>query len=47
VFTFIQLKGIENNIYVQVGLIMLVGLLAKNAILIVNMLFNGEGQARA
>ena len=35
VFTFIQLKGLENNIYVQVGLIMLVGLLAKNAILIV------------
>ena len=27
--------GIDNNIYVQVGLIMLVGLLAKNAILIV------------
>jgi HAE1 family hydrophobic/amphiphilic exporter-1 len=35
VFTFINLAGIENNIYVQVGLIMLVGLLAKNAILIV------------
>ncbi len=35
VFAFITLFGIENNIYVQVGLIMLVGLLAKNAILIV------------
>lgn len=35
VFAFIGLKGIDNNIYVQVGLIMLVGLLAKNAILIV------------
>ncbi|HEY0272871.1 MAG TPA: efflux RND transporter permease subunit, partial [Chitinophaga sp.] len=35
VFIFIGLTGIENNIYVQVGLIMLVGLLAKNAILIV------------
>lgn len=35
VFIFIRLFGIDNNIYVQVGLIMLVGLLAKNAILIV------------
>ena len=35
VFMFINLSGIDNNIYVQVGLIMLVGLLAKNAILIV------------
>ena len=35
VFVFINVMGIDNNIYVQVGLIMLVGLLAKNAILIV------------
>ncbi len=35
VFAFINLMGIDNNIYVQVGLIMLVGLLAKNAILII------------
>ncbi len=35
VFVFIGLAGIENNIYVQVCLIMLIGLLAKNAILIV------------
>ncbi|XZF14913.1 efflux RND transporter permease subunit [Chitinophagaceae bacterium MMS25-I14] len=35
VFAFINLVGIDNNIYVQVCLIMLVGLLAKNAILIV------------
>ncbi|MBN8878388.1 MAG: efflux RND transporter permease subunit [Sphingobacteriales bacterium] len=35
VFAFINLTGIDNNIYVQVGLIMLVGLLAKNAILII------------
>ena len=35
VFAGIQLFGIENNIYVQVAMIMLIGLLAKNAILIV------------
>ncbi|MEC5146356.1 efflux RND transporter permease subunit [Chitinophaga sp. 212800010-3] len=35
VFGAIALAGIENNIYVQVGLVMLIGLLAKNAILIV------------
>ncbi len=35
VFAFIGFAGLDNNIYVQIGLIMLVGLLAKNAILIV------------
>ncbi len=35
VFLGIKLAGIENNIYVQVAVIMLIGLLAKNAILIV------------
>ncbi|WP_186756438.1 efflux RND transporter permease subunit [Echinicola salinicaeni] len=35
VFIAINLAGINNNIYVQVSLIMLIGLLAKNAILIV------------
>jgi len=34
-FIVLGLTGIENNVYVQVALIMLVGLLAKNAILIV------------
>ena len=34
-FTFAWLFGIANNIYVQITLIMLIGLLAKNAILIV------------
>jgi hydrophobic/amphiphilic exporter-1 (mainly G- bacteria), HAE1 family len=35
VFSFIGFAGLDNNIYVQIGLIMLIGLLAKNAILIV------------
>ncbi|UOR05542.1 efflux RND transporter permease subunit [Hymenobacter aerilatus] len=35
VFVAVLLAGLENNIYVQVGMIMLIGLLAKNAILIV------------
>jgi HAE1 family hydrophobic/amphiphilic exporter-1 len=35
VFVAIGLTGIENNIYIQVALVMLIGLLAKNAILIV------------
>lgn len=34
-FAATKFIGLDNNIYVQVGLIMLVGLLAKNAILIV------------
>lgn len=32
---FVKMMGLENNIYFQVALIMLIGLLAKNAILIV------------
>lgn len=35
VFMAIGIAGIDNNIYIQVALIMLIGLLAKNAILIV------------
>ncbi len=34
-FFFLQILGLENNIYAQVALVMLVGLLGKNAILIV------------
>lgn len=34
-FLVLKLMGLENNIYAQIGLIMLVGLLGKNAVLIV------------
>lgn len=34
-FLFLQILGLENNIYAQVALVMLIGLLGKNAILIV------------
>lgn len=35
VYSVINIVGLQNNIYVQVGLLMLIGLLAKNAILVV------------
>ncbi|MDN3588870.1 efflux RND transporter permease subunit [Pedobacter aquatilis] len=34
-FLFLQLFGLENNIYAQVSMVMLIGLLGKNAVLIV------------
>ena len=34
-FLFLWLRGLENNVYAQIGLVMLIGLSAKNAILIV------------
>ncbi len=34
-FLFAKLYGVQNNVYMQIALIMLIGLLAKNAILIV------------
>ncbi|GAA6767714.1 hypothetical protein AAGS39_29290 [Flavobacterium sp. CGRL2] len=34
-FVILQIMGLQNDIYAQVGLIMLVGLLGKNAVLIV------------
>ena len=34
-FIFARIMGVENNIYLQISLVMLIGLLAKNAILIV------------
>lgn len=36
-YFFLQMVGLENNIYAQVALVMLIGLLGKNAILIVEM----------
>ena len=34
-YIFARIMGVENNIYLQISLIMLIGLLAKNAILII------------
>lgn len=34
-FLFLKIMGLENNIYAQVSMVMLIGLLAKNAVLIV------------
>jgi HAE1 family hydrophobic/amphiphilic exporter-1 len=34
-FTTLHFRGLENNVYAQVGLVMLIGLSAKNAILII------------
>lgn len=34
-FTGLVLRGLDNNVFVQIGLIMLIGLAAKNAVLIV------------
>jgi HAE1 family hydrophobic/amphiphilic exporter-1 len=46
-FLFASLFGITNNIYLQITLIMLVGLLAKNAILIVEFALDRRRQGMA
>ena len=43
-FLFAKMMGVENNIYLQTGLIMLIGLLSKTAILITE--FAGENRAK-
>lgn len=45
-YLFLQLLGLENNIYAQVALVMLIGLLGKNAILIVEMANQFRQQGR-
>jgi len=43
-FLFLKLLGLENNIYAQVAMVMLIGLLGKNAVLIVE--FAAQRQAQ-
>ncbi|RYY22412.1 MAG: efflux RND transporter permease subunit [Chitinophagaceae bacterium] len=43
-FLFLKLAGLENNIYAQVALVMLIGLLGKNAILIVEFAIQKRAQ---
>lgn len=44
VYFFVWITGLDNNIYVQVALIMLIGLLAKNGILIVEFALQRRNQ---
>ncbi|HVW61517.1 MAG TPA: efflux RND transporter permease subunit, partial [Puia sp.] len=43
-FFFLKIAGLENNIYAQVALVMLIGLLGKNAILIVEFAIQRQKQ---
>jgi hydrophobic/amphiphilic exporter-1 (mainly G- bacteria), HAE1 family len=46
-FLFLQLAGLENNIYAQVAMIMLIGLLGKNAILIVEFALQRQKEGKS
>ncbi|MDO6430636.1 efflux RND transporter permease subunit [Flavitalea sp. BT771] len=46
-FFFLKVTGLENNIYAQVALVMLIGLLGKNAILIVEFAVQRQKQGIA
>ena len=41
-FLFAKMMGLENNIYLQTGLIMLIGLLAKTAILLTDVRYRAS-----
>jgi HAE1 family hydrophobic/amphiphilic exporter-1 len=45
-FVLLELMGLENNVFAQVGLVMLVGLLGKNAVLIVEFAVQRHQQGR-
>jgi HAE1 family hydrophobic/amphiphilic exporter-1 len=46
-YFFLYLLGLENNIYAQVALVMLIGLLGKNAILIVEFAIHRQKEGRS
>ena len=46
-FLLLQLLGLSNDVYAQIGLVMLVGLLGKNAILIVEFAVQRRGEGLA
>jgi len=45
-YAFLQIAGLQNNIYAQVALVMLIGLLGKNAILIVEVAMQRQNEGK-